>query len=219
MGTFEGFRRNVHSQNGEDGVLMELIDRLGLPSPGICVEVGASDGTLSNVLRLIEKGWRGVLIEHAEINVAALRALAQRFSAGQVKVLRRMVGYGERDGLDAVMGLTDVPREFDLLSIDIDGYDFQVWRAFTRYQPKIVIVEINSGIPLGIRQVHGEGRQGASFTSMLELGAAKGYRLACHTGNMVFVRADLLGRLGLTDEEVAQPEILFNYAGPELRGE
>ena len=36
---------------------------------------------------------------------------------------------------------------------------------------------------------------------------------------MVFVRADLLGRLGLTDEEVAQPEILFNYAGPELRGE
>lgn len=36
---------------------------------------------------------------------------------------------------------TDIPNDFELLSIDIDSYDYQVWKSLKVYKPKIVIIE------------------------------------------------------------------------------
>ncbi len=40
----------------------------------------------------------------------------------------------------------DVPDEFDLLSIDIDGNDYWVWNAITRYRPRVLVIEYNAGL-------------------------------------------------------------------------
>jgi hypothetical protein len=66
-----GFSRkyggNVYSQNGEDFILEEVINRLGLEGP--CVEFGAHQGTYcSNTANLIINHlWDGKLIEGDEM--------------------------------------------------------------------------------------------------------------------------------------------------------
>lgn len=213
MSSLDIYRRNVYSQNGEDGVITEILRRLGIEC-GTCVDVGANDGkSLSNTYHLIEQGWAAVLIERDSNLSGSLLEIATMYPQ-QVQVISRIVGFEVDDNLDVILAKTDIPHDFDLLNIDIDGYDLQVWAALTAYYPKIVIVEINSSIPLGVHQIHGNGAQGASVTSMLDLATAKGYRFVCHTGNMIFVLSSLADRLSLPDEEIRNPSVLFNYNGP-----
>src|SRR5215471_16231243 len=58
------YAKLVTSQDGEDGVIDEVLRRLGV-SRGWCVEFGAYDGkTDSNTWNLIHNGgWKAVLIE------------------------------------------------------------------------------------------------------------------------------------------------------------
>ena len=63
QGSLRPFRRNVYSQNGEDGVIDEIFRRLGRSSGWFC-EFGAWDGRYgSNSYSLLRKGWDGVMIE------------------------------------------------------------------------------------------------------------------------------------------------------------
>ncbi|HVM58774.1 MAG TPA: hypothetical protein VMT80_00355, partial [Candidatus Paceibacterota bacterium] len=61
---FQGFRRDVTSQSGEDGIIEELFRLLGEESRW-AVELGALNGKHdSNVWHLVkDRGWSAVLIE------------------------------------------------------------------------------------------------------------------------------------------------------------
>jgi hypothetical protein len=72
-----------------------------------------------------------------------------------------------------------------------------------------VIIEIDSSVPPGTERVGDGAGQTTTFSAMLKLGLAKGYRLVAHTGNMIFVRADHIEPIGLSAEELAHPESLF----------
>ena len=204
------FRRSVYSQNGEDGILQEIFRRLGRVSGWFC-EFGAWDGRYgSNSYNLLLKGWSGVMIEAHRVRYRRLEALGHRF-AGRLHTLHATVSYdpSDRDSLDNLLKRTAIPTEFDLLSIDVDGYDFQIWDATKAYRPVVVVIEINSAIVPGPEVLHGEGGNGSSFTAMLALARAKGYVLAAHTGNMIFVRSDLIDLLGLPPRELENPQELF----------
>ena len=116
-------------------------------SDGWCVEFGAWDGRhASNTYALIsDAGYSAVLIESDPARFAAL----QRTHAGRsgVIALRRVVGFEGPDRLDRILAETPVPRDFDLLSIDIDGNDFHVWDAVEDYRPKLVVIEFNPTVP------------------------------------------------------------------------
>ncbi len=204
------FRRSVYSQNGEDGILQEIFRRLGRRSGWFC-EFGAWDGRYgSNSYNLLRNGWSGVMIEGHPLRYRRLEALGRRF-AGRLHTLQAMVSHepSDRDSLDNVLKRTPIPTDFDLLSIDVDGYDFQIWAATKAYRPSVVVIEINSAIVPGPEVLHAEGRNGSSFTAMLALAHAKGYALAAHTGNMIFVRHDLIALLGLPPRELENPQELF----------
>jgi fibrillarin-like rRNA methylase len=58
------YRNNLYSQNGEDGIIRELINRLQIKEPNWVCEFGAWDGKhLSNTFALVERGWNAVYIE------------------------------------------------------------------------------------------------------------------------------------------------------------
>ncbi|WP_295399002.1 hypothetical protein, partial [uncultured Thiocystis sp.] len=61
------FAQNIYSQNGEDGIIAEVLKRISRSSEldHWCVEFGAWDGVyLSNTYNLIKnKGYKAVLIE------------------------------------------------------------------------------------------------------------------------------------------------------------
>lgn len=215
MSHFRKFAVNQkYSQNGEDAILTELIRQIDIPDPGFFVEFGAGNGKdLCNTLALAERGWRGVWIEQSYESFLKMKAKADSFD-GRVTGIHGTVGFSQHDNLDLILRNAGAMVVIDVLSIDIDSYDLQVWEALQQHRSKIVIIEINSGIPLGTRQVHyqgeGEKTQGASFTSMLDLARSKHYQLAAHTGNMIFVDESCARKLDQPQSEIDDPNSLFD---------
>jgi hypothetical protein len=197
--------RDVHSQNGEDGILERVFDLLGVPE-GWCVEFGAWDGIhLSNTRNLIEHhGWRGLLIEADPAKFVELEENSRSFPG--VACRNEFVGFDAPGDLDSILGDYDVPEDFDLLSVDVDGNDFHIWESVKRYRPKVVVVEINPTIPNHIEFVQPRDmavQQGSSARSLVGLGQRKGYELIATTQcNVIFVRDDLFPSLGIADNSL-----------------
>ena len=78
---------------------------------------------------------------------------------------------------------------------------------------KIVVIEINSSYPPGILKWHSnnfKNSNGNSFSATLQVAKNKGYNLAIHTGNMIFVREDLMELIKIENKFIKYPELLFN---------
>ena len=197
---------DVTSQNGEDGIIAKVLEVLGEPR-GWCVEFGAWDGRyLSNTYNLIaNKGFSAVMIEGSARRCRDLQATFK--DNPRVQALNAFVGFTADDGLDAILSRTPIPVDFDVLSIDIDGNDYHVWNAVTRYQPRVVVIEYNPTVPTAVDFVQPADmsiNQGASITAQVRLAKQKGYELvSATTHNCVFVRADLYPRFGIVDNSVA----------------
>lgn len=183
--------RNVNSQFGEDGILETILATLPTRDHW-CVEFGAWDGChLSNTKNLIDHhGYRAVLIE-ADKN--RFDRLCKNFPDRRlVTPINAFVGFSASDRLDKLLEKTDIPKDFDFLSIDIDGNDYHAWNAVTDYRPKVVCVEYNPTIPTGIHFVQAANpaiQHGNSLTSLVELATSKGYELICVLPvNAIFVR-------------------------------
>lgn len=168
--------RNVHSQCGEDGVLSRIFSTLNLES-GTAVEFGAWDGVhLSNTALLRSRGWRTVLIEADAAKVTHLRKLEDT----RTTVLHSFVEPQGQNSLDALLdglGLANV----DLVSIDIDGDDLNIFRQLSR-RPAVICIEFNPGIPpphvfLNPPRTH----KGSSIAAIYEAAQEKGYALVYAT--------------------------------------
>jgi hypothetical protein len=195
------YKDNVTSQFGEDGILRELFQRLGV-THRIAVEFGAWDGYLSsNTWDLWHNhGWKAYLFEANDGKFETLR----RNSAGYPGVVaeKRFIRIQGPDSLDEVLMQHALPRDFDLLSIDIDGDDFYIFKNLTRFRPRVVVIEYNQTIPNGIDLVQMEGGcMGASPSSLVVLARSLDYALIAATdSNLIFVDRALL-QPGLVPEE------------------
>ena len=211
---------NCYSQCGEDGVLTEMIRRLDLKDLWCC-EFGAWDGKFaSNTFNLVEKSSaRAVMIEGNRERYQDL--LHTKSQWPRIHAINAYVSHDRLDQnhLDRMLAGTDIPRDFDVLSIDIDGDDLLTWQSIQAYRPKIVIIEINPRIEPGIHQWHHEVAYDPahmldlnSFTSTVEVAKEKGYDLVCHTScNLIFVRSDFTPILGIEQSYIDNPDTLFDW--------
>lgn len=188
------YQRDVYSQYGEDGIIEEIINTIP-DDEKWCVEFGAWDGMhLTNTRNLIEsRGFAAVLIE---ANKSRFGDLQKNYSDNEkIVALNRMVGFEPNDGLDAILENTPIPKNFTLLSIDIDGNDYHVWEAIKNYRPKIVVIEFNPTFPVGVEFVQPKNQsinQGASLSALVKLANEKGYELiSVLTINAFFVKKEL----------------------------
>jgi hypothetical protein len=185
------FASNVTSQCGEDGIILKIFELIGVDS-AVCVEFGAWDGRLhSNTHNLIENyGWKAVLIEGDPDRFNQLELHCE--SNANVISLCRMVGFDPPDSLDDILSETGIPKQFDLLSVDIDGNDYHVWDALVKFTPRVVVIEFNPTIPNDVIYVQDRDmnvRQGSSLLALIELGKKKGYDLISVSGwNAIFVQ-------------------------------
>jgi hypothetical protein len=189
---YAGRLRNVHSQYGEDGLLEYVLEHLP-DCPRYFVEFGAWDGLhLSNSAHLAEQGWAGCFIEgDPERAKDAVRNYAGKSG---ITVKSGYVMPTGDNALDRLLRDTACPRDFGVLSIDIDGNDFHIWEHLRDYRPLVCIVEFNPTIPVQVDFVQAMDpnvHQGCSITALHRLAGDKGYVLAGATEiNAVFVRAD-----------------------------
>jgi hypothetical protein len=205
MASLAEFRRSIYSQNGEDGVIAEIFRRLPAAVHRWYAEFGAWDGRYgSNCYALALAGWEGVMIEGDPHRFKRLERTARRFS-GRMVALCAFVESGSH--LEQLLASAHVPVDYGLLSIDIDSFDYEIWKGMSEFRPAVVVIEIDSSTPPGVRHVwDGEEYAATTFTSMVELGVSKGYTPVCHTGNLIFVRDDLVEHLG---ELPAESDDLF----------
>ena len=202
------FKRNVHSLTGEDGIIEKILEILPCKDKW-CVEFGAWDGLfMTNTRNLIEsKRYSAVLIE---ADKKKYRKLQRNYSQhDNIITINRFVGFGGTDNLDQILQDMPIPHDFDILSIDIDGNDYHVWKRILKYKPKVVIIEFNPTIPSHIRFVQPADsilNQGASLLSLVELGKEKGYQLVSVLQfNAFFVREEYYS---LFQMESNDPEVL-----------
>lgn len=192
------FERSVSSQNGEDGVIAEILARIGVDSRWF-VEFGIEDGSQGNTVALARnQGWHGLYIEVDDANYAIL---ADRWKdRSGVRTLHALV---TADTIAALFAEAGVPAELDILSIDVDGNDYWIWEALEGYRPRIVVIEYNASLDPAAtvamprdddHRWDGTDYFGASLGALRLLGRRRGYRLV-HTDsvgvNAFFVRDDL----------------------------
>lgn len=126
----------IHSQNGEDGIILYLLSRTGTSSRRLA-EIGIGDGSECNSANLlINWGWSGVLIEGSETGAASASALHR--NRLEVSVINAFV---TAENANDLLG----NQTIDLLSIDIDGNDYWVWRSIESL-PRVMIVEYNASL-------------------------------------------------------------------------
>ena len=92
----------------------------------------------------------------------------------------------DASNINFLLAKYSVPREFDLLSIDIDSNDYYVWKALEGYSPRIVVIEYNASFPPTESKTikydpnfvwDGTNYYGASLLALKKLGQSKGYIL------------------------------------------
>jgi hypothetical protein len=199
-----------YSQNGEDGILLYLFAVLGCTNRKV-VEVCAGDGIECNAANLIiNHSWLGLLIDGDPNNIAAGKAFYaahENTRFGSPALVASWVTAETIDDLIASHGFTG---EIDLLSLDLDGMDYWVWRAIECIRPRVVVLEFNGllgpdrslTLPYDQKFRLDFSQQpykcGASLSAFAKLGRAKGYRLIGVTAlgiNAFFVRNDVGGDL------------------------
>ena len=210
-----GFK--VYSQHDEDGLIEEIFNRVGT-TDRFFVEFGVGDGLENCTTYCLLKGWRGAWIDGSAVCMDAIETkFRDLIASGRLKARYSFITAENIEQLFSELG---VPEEFDLLSIDIDNNDYWVWRAITRYSPRVVAVEYNASfkqtvscvVPYSPTRIWDHTNYyGASLRALEGLGRRKGYSLVgCnYTGvTAFFVRNDLLG------EHFAEPYTTENHYEP-----
>jgi len=190
------FEDKIGCQNGEAGILNHLFSIIK-PEHKRFVEFGYdSEFNCYNLLQ--NCGWGGLLIDCDPS--AYMLALARFGHRKDLKLLQAMV---TPENIDDLLH-ENLDSDVDLLSIDIDGLDYHVWKQITCISPKVVVIEYNSSMgyerSITIPTIQGFNRKnftgvyhGASLRALTKLAKTKGMKLVgCESSgtNAFFVTED-----------------------------
>lgn len=217
------YAKNLYSQCGEDGIVTKALSILPNPT-GWCVEFGAWDGQyLSNTFNLVANhNYHTLLIEADPKRFSELQASYPH--SDRAIFINALVGFSQDTNLDCLLQAQPIPKDFDLLSIDIDGNDYHVWEAIEVYRPRLVVIEYNPTIANAVHFVQSKNvdiSQGASAAALIDLGRRKGYELIAVTSlNLLFTRRELFGLFNITDNSLEAmrddsevPHVFVGYDG------
>jgi hypothetical protein len=193
----------VFSQWGEDGIIQFLLAHVPI-SNEVFVEFGVQSYLESNTRFLLMNNlWAGLIMDGSEDWMAAVRAsdLAWRHT------LHAKAAWVTAENINGLISSAGISGDIGILSVDIDGMDYWVWKAVNVVQPRIVIAEYNSLFGPDVKVTppykpdfertkahHSNLFYGISLAGLAQLGSEKGYTLVGtnSAGNNAFlVRDDL----------------------------
>jgi uncharacterized protein YxeA len=207
------FEKKVYSQNGEDGIIEEIFNRIGTTNK-YYVEFGTESGTETNTRYLKDKkSWTGLLMDGSHENK-------------DINLHKEMIS---PMNIISLLKKYNVPEEPDLISVDTDMYDYWIAKEIlTEYRPRVIIVEFNSLLKecdtVDISYInefpfwngYDGGYFGSSLCALYQLMAKNQYSL-------VFVDTQGINTFFIRDEVVGLP--LYEYidwpvylTGPRYNG-
>lgn len=191
---------NKYSQCGEELLLQFIFDNIGTTNRHFA-DIGAGDGyALSNVRRFADDGWTGLMLDADP--------------RGSVDVMAEFI---TPENICELMRKYNTPKEFDLLSLDIDSCDFQILRSIvSEFRPRVVVAEYNTAL-LGSVYLKmepgytwdGTTKYGFSFDAGVKLMKQHGYSAVYHNNlNLFWIADEVLG--GHQDFKLKHTQI-FNH--------
>jgi hypothetical protein len=195
----------VFSQFDEDGIIMFLLG-VAEDGPKRVVDLGAGDGVFaSNCANLLLNfGYHGVLVDGDAARVAHARAFYAKHpdTIDRPPVISQ--AFLTQANVNEVIRDAGFEGEVDLLSIDVDGNDYWLWRALDCVSPRFVVVETHPELgreeyvmpydPDFVWKSAPPGRYGASPAALVALAEDLGYRLVganVYGFNAFFSRGDV----------------------------
>ncbi|MFJ5713995.1 hypothetical protein [Neobacillus sp. NPDC093127] len=192
------YEKSYYSQNGEDGIIQEILKRISLQTD-FFVEFGVESGLQCNCRYLYENLWRGLMIEG---NGDYYKQLRSYYNNVNIKTVNSFI---TKDNIVEIFKKNKVPIEFGLLSVDIDGNDYWVLKEILGiYTPFIIVSEFNAYYEPPIEWImkynsyhiwDGTSYFGSSLQSLTKLCNRFNYALVCTDSkgvNAFYVRRDLL---------------------------
>jgi len=187
---FKIYKKNIFSQFGEDGIIEEIFKRLSDVSDKRCCEFGAWDGKfLSNTCNLITNhNYEAILIE---ADKKRFDELIYQFPDKKIIKINKFINFSGENSLDNILENNNFNKDFDFLSIDIDGCDYWVFESLSKFTPKVICIEFNPLIPNKVDFIQEKNmkiNQGSSAKSIIDLGLKKNYfPIASTDCNLFFV--------------------------------
>jgi len=191
---FSDVEFSSYSQNGEDGIILLIFSVIGAKSKRV-VEICAGDGIECNAANLIiNHGWSGLLFDgNADLIKQGKLFFEKPTGAHRLRRLPPTLVHAwiTTENVNNLISENGFSDEIDLLSLDMDGVDYWIWKAIKCVSPRVVVLEYNNRwkanqsftVPdesmfVGTgASVEGEGYFGASLLAFQKLGKEKGYRL------------------------------------------
>tara|TARA_B100001142_G_scaffold312568_1_gene348095 strand:+ start:263 stop:1120 length:858 start_codon:yes stop_codon:yes gene_type:complete len=221
--------RPIQDPDGGDGLIAYILDiiydYLEIEPTKWIVEFGAHPGEGGVFLDfLIKDDYKAVLIEGDKDN---FEGLADQYKDNdKVICINEFVGFEGQNSLDQILSETQVPSIFDVLLIDVDSIDYQIWESLSKYNPLLAVIEFNEGYGPHLERVHNiEFNQwasknhkvnpgkilgassiaGSSLRSINELSKSKGYRLLTYTrNNAFFIKEELFHYFHLQEIDITK---------------
>jgi len=192
------------SEFEEDGILLFLFAIIGEHSRRV-VEICAGNGKTCMATNLIiNHGWEGFLFDGNDAQVKS----GQKFFAEHPATRRLPPSFTHAwitvDNINNL--LRPAEGEIDLLSLDLDGNDYWIWKAIEAVRPRVVIAEIQDIIPSELALTipykadfnawasPQPDFRSVSLKAMTDLAKSKGYRLIgshLYGFNVFYLRNDI----------------------------
>ena len=195
----------VFSQWGEDGIIDWLVSHVAVPNTRF-VEFGVETFREANCrFLLMNRNWKGLVFDGDETHMAALRNERIHWMYD----LTARSAFVTTENIDELITREEFGGPLGILSIDIDGNDYWVWKAIKSVNPAIVICEYNPilgdthaiSVPYDPNfrrfNAHFSGLFfGCSIEALRQLAKQRGYSFVGSNSNGInafFVRNDLAG--------------------------
>lgn len=130
----------VFSQWGEDGIIQYLISKIDVPRK-IFIEFGVGNYTEANTrFLLMNNHWSGLVIDSSQPGIDYIKKddIYWKYD------LNAVCEHITKDNINQILKDNVKESDIGLLSIDIDGNDYWMWKEINVVKPRIVICEYNS---------------------------------------------------------------------------
>ena len=214
-------RFRLRSQHEEDGITLALLRAAGIEHRTF-VEIGSGSTGGNSAILAYEFGWSGLMVDANRKAVEGARQTF-RFNPGVTVVKARL----DTATINEFLTKHHVAAEVDFMSIDVDSFDYWLWKATTVVSPRVLVMEYNGlfgaeravTVPDAPRpSVAPKGYGGASLAALESLNRAKGYGLVlCEDAgvNAFFLRDDVAPEVPrLTAAQAFRPQLTsYDAAG------
>ena len=225
------YEAKIFSQFGEDGIINFLISELKIKNNKF-IEIGIEDYEESNTRFLLEsKNWTGLIIDASKEYIDYIKKQNYYWRNN----ITAKCSFVTKNNINELIKDFTIKDDIGLLSIDIDGNDYWIWKKIEGVNPDIIIMEYNARlgckksitVPYDenferIKKHHSSIYFGCSLKALSKLGKEKGYSLIytnMNGNNAFFVNEQVLKKSkSEIIKEMSSEECFNKNSFNELRG-